>query len=163
MATLEALTKGAAPPVSEYQLPEEDDRCAVRTLFMASEVFDTVDADPRYYDGSISEGLRTPLEHLQQFLNDLRCAARPRAGDLKRMMPTKDGIWKAHPPTLRVFGWVWAKYSFIPVSVGLEIDLKADKSLYDHHVAKVHSFIATHSLHSTVLPGDILALFPPQT
>lgn len=162
MATLSGLTKGSAPPVSEYELPEEDDRCAIRTLFMATDVFETVDADPRYYDSSILEGLRTPLEHLEQFLCDLRCAARPRVGDIKRMMPTKDGIWKAHPPTLRVFGWCWDHYCFIPVSVGLEVDIKADKTLYDVHVAKVQGFIAQHSLQSTVLPGDILALFPPQ-
>lgn len=163
MATLQALSRGPTPPLAEFELPEDEDRCPIRPFFVATAIFDIVDGDARYYDGSIKEGGRTPLDHLQQLFCDHRCAVRPRVGELRRLQPTRDGVWKAHPPLLRVFGWCWALHSFLPVSVALEADLKADKTLYDDHLRGVLDFIKMHKLQDLVLRGDALAIFPPQT
>lgn len=160
MATLARLAQGDF--LDEYAMPEEDERCPTRPLFVASALFDYVSITPCFADGSLLSGGRTPLDHLEQLFCDLRCSTRARVGDMRRMMPTKIGIWKAHAPLLRVFGWCWAPHCFAAVSVALERDLKSQASLYGSHKNNVLSFISQHNLQSTVLRGDQLAVFPPE-
>lgn len=159
MATLADAVAGGH--LKEWELTDTETRLPLRSLYVASSMFHWVEEEPRLDDGSIKVAHRTPLDHLELLFNDLRCAMRPAASGFHRMIPTKHGIWKAHPPSLRVFGWCYAPYSFVAVSAALEIDLKAKQGLYKAHMQGVRDFISTCGLHSTVLRGDHRAIFPP--
>lgn len=64
----------------------------LRPLFVADCLFAEVDADERYFDGSLVIGGRMPLEHIEALFSDLRCARRPRVGDMRRMRPNHEGF-----------------------------------------------------------------------
>jgi len=78
------------------------------------------------------------------------------------MVPLGSGIWKMHPPGLRLYGWFPAKKSFVAVTAALEIETKQNKGLNDQKMQQVAQFIQSHGLASSVIVGDILNVFPPE-
>lgn len=157
MATIEnAVANGL---LDVYELPDWEVRQPVRTLYVAFELFDWVDSQPMLHDMKRGIGGRTLFEQLEQMLCDFRCAQSPSAGDLRRMLPTKAGIWKMHPPGLRIYGWFSSRASFVAVTAALEIDTKTDKKLNDKKRDYVRSFIVKNGLQNGVQRGDFLAIF----
>lgn len=146
--------------LEEWPLPDWTTRLPIRPLYVAPELFDWVEQTPATYDGTIKKGGRTPLEHLELFFVDLRCAERPSVSDFHRMIPNREGVWKCHPPTLRIFGWCYAPFGFAPVAAALERDLKAAPELYEESKKKVLRFMLKHGLEGTVMRGDHRAVFP---
>lgn len=92
----------------------------------------------------------------------LNAQKRPSGGDLKRMMPTSDGVWSLHSQGVRIYGWCPAEHAFVAVTAALESDTKADKSLNDAKRNDVLNFLTQQNLTSTVMYGDYLAVFPPK-
>jgi hypothetical protein len=104
------------------------------------------------------------FEHLLQALCEFRCGKRPAgAGDLRRLMPTKNGVWSFHTVGLRTYGWCPKPHSFVAITGALERDTKLDKELNDKKRAEVLSFAAANGLVETIKLGDALALFPYET
>lgn len=159
MTTIEqCVAKGILEVVP---VPDYDDRNPVRQLWATPSLLDEIEdsADLR----EMGEGGRSIYEHLWQFWADFRCARRPGgAGDLKRMMPTKKGVWKMHPPGLRVYGWVPRIHSFVCVTYATESDSHSDRGLNDRKFAEVLGFAISNDLVGTFKMGDYLALFPHQ-
>mgnify|MGYP006983099743 CR=1 FL=1 len=148
-----------------YELPDWEPRQAIRRLWIAKDFWVEFDAIDELHEVRASLGRRSIGEHIEAMFNDLRCAERPSAGDLRRMMPNKDGIWKLHPPGARVYGWCPFPESFVAVTLALEPDTK-DKSKGNVNNEKrnlVKQFIHTNKLEKYVVLGDILAIFPPKT
>lgn len=75
-------------------------------------------------------------------------------------MPNKHGIWKLHPPGLRIYGWCPAPRSFVAVTGALESETKTDKKLNDKKRDEVRAFIKLHDVGAHIVRGDILAIFP---
>lgn len=158
MATIQdAIGKGV---LESYGLPDWERRQPIRPLYVATELFSWVDGKAELYDQSLAEGGRLLVDHLDQMFCDFRCAERPRAGDIRRMLPTGNGIWKIHPPGLRVYGWVPAVHSFVAVTAALEAETKDDKDLNNAKMKCVQRFARKHSLEDTILRGDVRAVFP---
>jgi hypothetical protein len=147
-----------------FELPDWELRLPIRPLYVNPELLDWADDTPQLHDEKLAVGGRTLFEHLLVMLCDFRCAERcpPHAGDLRRMTPTKKGIWKMHPPRLRIYGWCPAQHAFVAVTGALEAETKADKRLNDKKLNEVLDFIKKHGLQNTILRGDILAIFPHQ-
>jgi len=95
-----------------------------------------------------------------QMVCEFQCSQKVHAGDLRRMLPTKHGIWHAYPPGLRLYGWCPAQHAFVAVNGALEADTKAIRGLNDQKRDEVRQFIAAHHLQGTVVRGDIRAVFP---
>lgn len=129
---------------------------------MTPYLFDWADAKPELHDKQLAIGGRTLFEQLILFLCDVRCAARLGAGDLRRMLPTREGILSLHPPGLRLYGWCCAPHSLILVTGALETETKADRRLNDQRRDDVKTFTRRHGVGNTILRGDIRALFPYQ-
>jgi hypothetical protein len=128
---------------------------------VASGFFDWVEQTPELVDAIYKQGGRTLLEHLEQTFCDFRCSERPAAGDLRRMMPNKHGIWKLHPPGLRIYGWCPAPATFVAVAGALETATKTVSMLNDKKLQEVRAFISKYDL--PIVRGDILAIFPIKT
>lgn len=159
MATIEEAT--AAGHLDIFELPESEERLARRTLYVTEEFMDWGDATAALHDASQAVGGRTLFEHLTIALCDFRCGERPAiAGDLRRMMPTKKGVWSFHTIGLRVYGWVPQEHQFVAVTAALEKDTKTDKTLNGTKRQHVLKFAQQHDLTNTIKMGDILALFP---
>ncbi len=146
--------------LEEFALPEWEAREPLRPLRVAPGFFDWADEKPEMIDEGYSIGGRCLLDHLEQMLCDFRCAKYPAAGDLRRVMPTKHGIWKAHAPALRIYGWFCAPRRFVVVVVAgaLEEETKKDKTMNSAKLDEVRSFIAENDLGKTVLRGDHRAI-----
>lgn len=112
---------------------------------------------------SRNAGGRTRSEHLLTTLSDFRCAERPGGGDLRRLMPTKEGVWKLHPPGLRAYCFFCAPHALVAVDLALEEDTKADKGLNDAKMQGVLSFLREHGLQQTILRGDHFVVLPRKT
>jgi len=125
-------------------------------------LWDWFDKD-ELHDMALGVGRRTLFEHVEQMFCEFRCAPRFPAGDLRQMIPSKNGIRKLHPPKLRVYGWCPAPHSFVAVTAAFEADTKSNKKLNDQKRDEVLSFIKTNHLEALVLRGDNLAVFPPST
>jgi hypothetical protein len=145
-----------------FQLPDWESRLPINPLYIPPSFLKWIDQTKELSDEKLKIGPRTLLEHLEQTLCDFRCSDRPSAGDLKRMMPTKHGIWKLHPNGLRLYGWCPAPMAFVVVTGALESESKTNKKLNDVNRDTVREFIKTHKLDGSVVRGDILAIFPPQ-
>jgi hypothetical protein len=160
MATLEDVL--TAVVLTAFELPDWEPRQPVRPLWVTPELLSWADAKPELHDMAFAVGARTLFEHLLTMFCDFRCAEHcpAHAGDLKRMTPTKHGIWKMHPPKVRVYGWCPGTYQFIAVTAALESETKNDRILNDKKLKEVRDFIKKHGLENTVLRGDILAVFP---
>jgi hypothetical protein len=159
MATIEeALANGH---LDIFELPESEERLPQRPLYVTDEFMTWADTTAVLHDESKTVGGRTLFEHLLIALCEFRCGKRPAGcGDLRRMMPTKDGVWSFHTIGLRVYGWVPAAHHFVAVTAALEKDTKADKMLNATKRKAVIQFAQDHALENTIKHGDILALFP---
>lgn len=161
MATIDDIVR--ARILEAYDLPDWESRQPIHRLWIAREFWVEFDATDDLHEIQSDLGRKTIGEHIELTLNDLRCSKRPAAGDLRRMMPNTDGIWKLHPPKARIYGWCPFPESFVAVTLALEADTK-DKSKGNVNNAKrdqVKEFIRTHGLGKYVVLGDILAIFPP--
>jgi hypothetical protein len=108
-------------------------------------------------------GGRTLHEHLELAFCNFRCERNHSAGDLRRMMPTRDGIISLHAPGLRIYGWCPRANELAAVTFALETETKSDKTLNDTKRNEVRDFIKKNKLSDCVLRGDISALFPHQS
>jgi hypothetical protein len=79
----------------------------------------------------VTIGGRTLFEHVAQSFCGFRRGADVHYGDIRRMLPTKAGIWRMYPPGLRVYGWRPARHPFIAVTAAVEADTKRDRRLND--------------------------------
>ena len=143
-----------------FELPAWEKRLPIRPLYVARKFFDWVENKPELHDADREIGGRLLVDHLEQIFCDFRCAERPGAGDLRRMMPTKYGIWKLHPQGLRVYGWCPATHTFVAVEGALVAETKADGKFNDTKLKAVRDFTKAHGLQGTILRGDIRAIFP---
>lgn len=159
MSTIEQLVEGKI--LVPWEISEWERRTPLRSFLHTPELLKWFRDTPRTHDRSIVKGGRTPWEHYQLFFNDVCCARRPCVGDMKRLEPTKNGLWKAHPPTLRVFGWCYAKDSFVGITAALEVEIKDRENTitYKSETSKVESFIKKHNLEHTILRGGHLDIF----
>lgn len=161
MATiLSALRLGI---IEEYRLSEHEAREPRRPLYLASEFFDWVEETDELYDVGWSprSGGRSRFEHLQQMLADFRCDQRPLVGDLNRVMPTRQGVWKMQCAALRLYGWVPARHSFVGVKAAFSEHVHGKGSQTDQIVEDVLAFARRHDLLRTMNRGDRIALFQP--
>lgn len=158
MATIAELVRIGI--LEEFELPEWHLGLPIRSLYATPELFDKVDGDSRWRDGSLRRGERTPLEHLQQLFADFRCSEHPHVTEFCRLRPTAKGIWEAKPPMSRVFGWCAAPWTFVAVQAELEVDVKATRSMYRDNMQSVQAFISQHRLSGEVVRGDHRAVFP---
>lgn len=158
MATLsEAVRAGR---LGLFDLPEWERRRPLRPLYVTPELLAWADDTQRLHEVTI--GGRTLFEHLVQFLCDFRCNPDVHYGDIRRMLPTKGGVWRMYPPGLRVYGWCPARHAFVAVTAAVEADTKQDRRLNDRKRDEVLRFAWHARLTHTILTGDYLALFPHQ-
>jgi len=156
MATLDDMLRtGALEP---FDIPDWDGRLPIHRLYVTPALVRWVDETEALK--LIKHGGRTLQEHLEQIFADFRCSERPAAGDLRRMVPTRHGIWKMHPVGLRVYGWCPARRTFAAVSAALEIDTKTNRGLNAAKLNEVREFIMKHHAEETIVRGDILDIFP---
>jgi len=142
------------------KLPEWEVRQPVRPLWVTPELLEGVRTTAALHDVALGAGGRTIAEHLTQFMCDFRCSPRLHAGDLRRMMPNKNGVWKMHPFALRIYGWAPAVHQFVAVCWALERETKSDRQLNDTKRDEVLDFVRANGLRGTITYGDINAVFP---
>lgn len=160
MATVAEVV--ASGVIVAFEVPAWEPRLPLRPLWVTPALVSWADAKPELHDNAFGVGGRTLFEHLLTMLCDFRCAEHcpSHAGDLKRMTPTKHGIWKMHPPKMRVYGWCPGQFQFVGVTATLESETKADHKLNGAKMKEVRDFIQKHALQNTILRGDVLAVFP---
>lgn len=159
MATLEDDLRDAG--LEPYPLPEWEKRLPIHQLWIAPSFWKWFDETPELDDAEFKSGARTLADHIEQLFCDLRCSDRPGAGDLRRMMPNTDGVWKFHPHKTRLYGWAPKPECLVVITGALESETK-DKTkgnLNDQKRDEVLAFIKATKL--PVKLGDILAIFPP--
>jgi hypothetical protein len=144
-----------------YELPDWETRQPIHQLWVSHDFWDWLDNTNELHDEKNRIGKRTLADHIEQMFCDLRCSQRPGAGDLRRAMPTNKGIWKFHPPKIRLYGWAPKVECLVVICGALELDTKdkAKGSVNNQKRDAVLSFIKAHGL--PVKLGDILAVFPP--
>jgi hypothetical protein len=160
MTTIESMAAEGA--LKLFELPEWESRLPLWPLYIAPTFEDWAEKTAALVDPEMKIGRRFLGEHLVQCLSDFRCSRRPSAGDLRRMLPNKNGIWKMHPPGLRLYGWAPKPRTFVVVTGALEIDTKKDKRLNDRKRSEVLAFIKANTLKKWIVIGDINAVFPPE-
>jgi len=153
----------AAGKLVVFTVPDWETRLPIRPLWVTPELLQWADNTPDLHDLRLGVGGRTMFEHLEQFLCDFRCSKQLHAGDLKRMLPNKKGVWKMHPFGLRIYGWAPAAHQFAAVTWARVEDTKADKSLNDAKRDEVLEFVRANGLLRTIMYGDINAVFPRST
>jgi hypothetical protein len=155
MATLQEAI--AANAIVAFQVPDWEPRQPLRLMWVTPALLSWADDTPALHNDAHSVGGRTLFEHLLTMFCDFRCAERcpPHA--------TRHGIWKMHPPKLRVYGWCPGQHQFVAVTAALESDTKSDKNLNERKMREVREFLTKHKLEKTVLRGDVLAIFPHTT
>lgn len=159
MTTIEEAI--AAGHLHLFGLPDSEERLPERALYVTDHYLDWADETPELHSPENAVGGRTLFEHLLQALCDFRCGKRPAgAGDLRRMIPTKKGIWSFHTVGARTYGWCPKPHAFVAVTGALESATKADKSLNNRKMAEVFRFAQIANLTGTIILGDVLALFP---
>ncbi len=118
MATIRNLPKEGKP--EEYGLPGRESRVPIRQLFVTAELFNRIEGNAELDDERKRVGGRLLIDHPEQTFCDFRCSERPPAGNLRRMIPTSEGIWKLHTPGLRIYGRYPQSGSFVFVTAPLE-------------------------------------------
>lgn len=156
MATIaDAIRRGA---LLEYVMPDHELEAPKRRLLASPDFFEWLDGTPALHASKV--GGRTLYEHAEIMLCDLRCAAKPAPGEIRRMIPDRAGVWTARPPKLRLYGW-WARGpEFVVISGALEADTKADRNLNNRKRDEVIDFARSNGLEATMLKGDVRAIFP---
>lgn len=158
MATIKnALDKGI---LETFTPPEWEPRLAIRPLYIVPDFFRAADDTPVLHDMAFAISRRTLFEHMLMALCDFTCEKRYRSGDLRRLMPTRKGLWSMHAPGLRIYGWAPAQHQFVAVTFATEEATKKTRGLNDQKLKEVEAFISEHGLGRTILRGDINAVFP---
>jgi hypothetical protein len=144
-----------------YDVPSWEHRTPIREAYVDPALWQWVDAqDEPFFTPQARLGRRSSYEHLLIMLNDFRCAERPPgAAELKRMLPTGRGVWKLHPPSLRIFGWVPEADRFVAVCARTEAELKHDSALYQEALDTVVRRRKSMGLDSDYINGDYRAIF----
>lgn len=159
MTTLrEAVRVGV---IGEFGLPDWEDRVPVRPLWMTEDLRAWADDTLELHLTMV--GGRSLFEHLEQMFCDFRCSSRVHHADLRRMIPTRSGIWHMYPPRLRIYGWCPDKHAFVAITGALESATKTDRNLNDAKRDEVLRFASRHGLVGTIKRGDFLDLFPHQS
>ena len=158
MATLDDIIENGT--LELFEVPDWQSRLPIHRLYVATELIEWIDAKKELHSKRFAQGGRTLFEHLEHTFCDFRCSERPPAGDLRRMTPNNQGIWKMHPVGLRIYGWCPAHCTFVAVTAALEMETKKDKRLNNKKLDEVKKFIEKHDVEQTVVMGDILAIFP---
>lgn len=153
MATIDAaLTAG----VLEYlHKPAWEMRAIKRPMCFANEFIDWVDNKSELYDTKRAVGGRDLYDQLELFLWEYQCCDRPTAGDLRRVMPVRDGVFKFHPPDLRIYGWFYQPGGFVAVAGALAEETKGGSGLNDIKREEVLNFAARHELAGTIMRGEL--------
>lgn len=159
MATLFGALR--AKVLEAYRLPDWETRPIVRAAYFAPQLMQWADASAELVDDAFALSGRLLAEHLDQLFCDFRCSKRPPAADVRRVMPTGQGILSAHAPGLRVYGWCAAPAVFVGVAAALELDTKTDKALNDRKRGDVLAFARANRLEATIMRGELYELFPP--
>jgi hypothetical protein len=157
MATLKDAVTATA--LECFEVPDWESRHAKRPLLISPGLWKWVDNTPELHDMKFARGSRTLFEHLLQMFCDFRCADHLHGSDLRRMMPTSDGVWHMYPPGLRVYGWAPARHSFVAVCAATEKSTKDDKLLNDQKRREVLAFARANSVAHTIKRGHFLDLF----
>jgi hypothetical protein len=158
MATLKQVTDAGLLEV--FAPPDWERRRPVRPLWVAAALMDWAYETPELNDMAMAQGRRTLCEHLIQMFSDFCCDGRVHYSDLKRMLPTANGIWHMYPPGLRIYGWVPRQDAFVAVTGALVGDTKTDPRLNDRKRDEVLAFAQRAGLSHTIQTGDYLDLFP---
>lgn len=144
-----------------FEVPEWESRMALRPLYVTPGFWTWIDNTPELHAPMKALGSRSIFEQIELMLIEFRCAERPPgASELRRMVPTKHGVWKAHPPGARLFGWVPEPGSLVVVSGERESIIKSNRPLYDQHLQGVMDYQKLHGLESWIVRGDYRAIFP---
>lgn len=152
-----------AKVIEEWALPAHEGREALRRVYIAGEMFDRVDNDVSLHHAKEGEGGRTRYEQMLIALADFRCLQRPGGADIKRLMPTKKGVWSLHARGLRIFGWITEASAFVAVTYEHTEACHGRGSLVEARLADVLAFAEKYKLASTIQYGDLLALVPKNT
>lgn len=161
MATLDDVVRTQV--LEFYRLPTWEVRVPIRKLWIAGEFYNWFDRD-EHHTAHVEDSGRTTGEHIDQLFRDLRCSRRPHAGELRRMRPNVDGVWKFHPAGCRLYGWCVGNGEFVVVCGATVDETKAENSNVNNEKRDyVKAFIEQHKLQSTVVLGDINAVFPPSS
>jgi len=158
MATLEHAVRTGR--LDRLGLPEWEKRASVRPFYATPGFVQWADQTAALHDHEKAIGGRTMFEHLRQMVCEFQCSPRLHASDIRRMVPTRHGIWHLYPPGLRIYGWCPAKHAFVAVTGALERETKTINGLNDRKRDEVHRFIATNDLQETVVRGDFSVIFP---
>lgn len=143
-----------------FALPEWEARQPIRPLWVTPELLRWMRTTPQLHDLRLGAGRKTMAELLEMLFCDFRCAQRFSAGDLRRMLPSRKGIWKMHPYRLRIYGWAPGTNQFAAVTWAFEKDTKTNKRLNDQKRDDVLEFVRVNRLRETVTYGDVNAVFP---
>lgn len=164
MATPKAITDALkAKVIEEWTMPEHDGRDPLRSMYIAGEMFDRVDGDDSIHRVKKGEGGRSRYEQMMIALADFRCLTRPPVGDMRRVQPTKNGVWSIHTRGLRIFGWIAQANAFVAVTYEHTEACHGKGSLVSARCAAVLAFAKKYKLTSTIRLGDANALFPPSS
>ena len=143
-----------------FKPPDWEKRQPVRPLWATPELITWADTTQALHDPVLGMGQRTRFEHLLQMFCDFRCSRRLHAGDIKRVMPTKNGVWKMHPFGLRIYGWAPEPNEFAAVTWATVEETKVDKRLSDAKRKEVLAFLKANGLRYCVTYGDVANVFP---
>jgi len=161
MATVRDIVRAGS--LEDFGLPEWEARSARRPLWVTPELLDWAYETAVLHSDTLKVGGRTLFEQLWQTFSAFRCDEHVYGGGLRRMIPSKKGIWHMYPPRLRVYGFVPESHAFVAVTAALEKATKDDRTLNDKKRDEVLEFARRHGLTATIKIGDHLALFPRQT
>lgn len=148
----------------EHFLEAPETRDPRRPLYIADVFYDWVDGreDLHATNWHRESGGRSRYEHMQQAFADFRCNARPIVGDMRRVIPVHQRVWKIVSPGLRIFGWVPAPHAFVAVCAADAADTHGTGggAVTAQKMQDVLNFAAAHDLTGAMLGGDHLACFP---
>jgi hypothetical protein len=155
MATVYQLLRSG--DIERYQLPQWETREPIRELYGIPELFDWVMENPIMQDESDKKGGKDRLEHLQALFSEFRCDKQPGGGNLRRVNPSGEGVFKLQPYGARVFGVFIEPKVFIGVCaiVSEEGHGKNAKQTYTEMRTQVLNFVKKHNLQDEILKGEI--------
>ena len=157
MATIaSAVDDGVLVP---FTLPRWELRQPIRPIYVAPALRAWIMGTDELWDETLGRGRRTRADHLEQMFCDFCCAEHPGAGEIRRVVPTRDGILKFQPFGSRVLGWCPAPHQFVAVSGCLKLN-EGNTKLVNDAMQRVKEFIRNHDLADTVLRGELNELFP---
>lgn len=163
MLTLEATISKVVRSghMEMFDVPEWHHGMPMRPLYVASTFWKWVDGCDALHVIPTKGSRRSIWEQIELHLAELRCAERPPGADeLRRLTPTRSGIWKLHPPGARLYGWFAKPHTLILVGGATEKETKLNKSRNASEMKNVSAFIAKHDFKAHIVRGDYRAVYP---